>query len=54
MMNQPLKIKPLENPVPDELFVNRQYELDLFWKWVSDIPRMPANSFALVGRRFLF
>ena len=36
-------IKPLENPVPDELFVNRQYELELFWKWGTSIPR-PAST----------
>lgn len=45
------RIEPLENPVPDELFVNRQYELDLFWNWANNIPRRVSKSFALIGRR---
>lgn len=45
------RIDPLVNSVPDELFVNRQEELELFTNWANSIPRLPLNSFALVGRR---
>ena len=45
------RINPLINPVPDELFVNREHELDLFWRWAMAIPRRPYNSYALIGRR---
>ena len=49
--NPPRRIDPLINPVPDELFVNRQNELDLFWRWAMAIPRRPYNSYALIGQR---
>ncbi len=42
------------NPLPDPtggLFVNRDYELDLFWKWGTGIPNLIQNSYALVGLR---
>lgn len=45
------RIDPLVNSVPDELFVNREDELALFTNWANSIPRLPLNSFALVGRR---
>jgi hypothetical protein len=41
---------PLEELV-GEFFVNRDYELKLFWEWATHIPNRVGNSFALVGRR---
>ncbi|MEM7536749.1 MAG: hypothetical protein AAF639_31505 [Chloroflexota bacterium] len=35
----------------DELFVDREYEFDLFWSWGTGIPHKLRNSIALIGRR---
>ena len=48
MMNN--RLEPLEDVVGD-LFVDRHYELDMFWKWATSIPRRMGNSYVLVGRR---
>ena len=40
---------PLEE-IGSEWFVNRQYELNMYWKWADRIPRS-SNSYALVGLR---
>ena len=44
------RLDPLEDVVGD-LFVDRHYELDMFWKWATSIPRRMGNSYVLVGRR---
>lgn len=41
---------PLEETA-GEWFVNRQKELDLFWKWATGIPHPGRRSFALIGLR---
>ena len=41
------------NPLPDPtsgLFVNRDYELDLFFLWGTGIPNLIQNSYALAQR----
>ncbi len=43
------RLNPLEDPTGG-LFVNRDYELGLFWKWATSIPKFAQNSYALVGR----
>ncbi|MBV7330633.1 hypothetical protein KFU94_20790 [Chloroflexi bacterium TSY] len=44
------RLEPIEDLVGD-LFVNREFELDLFWKWATKIPARPNRSRALIGRR---
>jgi predicted AAA+ superfamily ATPase len=41
---------PLEEPAGD-WFVNRQRQLDIFWKWANSIPSAGRNSLALIGLR---
>ena len=43
------------NPLEDlgNLFVNREAELEKFWKWATGVPHPGRNSYALVGRRRL-
>ena len=43
-------LNPLEDPTGG-VFVNREYELDLFWTWATSVPKIAQNSFALVGLR---
>ena len=43
-------IGPLDEPAGD-WFVNRKEELDLFWKWGTDVPPVWRNSYALIGPR---
>lgn len=50
-MNRTYYEGPLEDLVGAE-FVDRDYELDLFWDWAMKIPRkLAVGSWALVGRR---
>ena len=44
------QIEPLED-LTGELFVNRDEELKIFWKWANRIPNPANKSVALVGRR---
>ena len=44
------RIDPIEDLVAD-LFVDRAEEFRLCREWIENIPRMPVNSWALVGRR---
>lgn len=41
---------PLEEPA-GEWFVNRRTELDLFWRWATEIPERTKGSYALIGLR---
>lgn len=43
-------IEPLEDLVGD-LFVDREFELNLIWEWGSKVPPPGRNSIALIGRR---
>ncbi len=43
-------IEPLEDLVGD-LFVDREFELNLIWEWGSNVPPPGRNSIALIGRR---
>jgi predicted AAA+ superfamily ATPase len=42
-----------QNPLEDlgELFVNRDEELNKFWKWATWVPQPLGTSYALVGLR---
>lgn len=44
------RLEPIEDLV-GHLFVNREFELELLWKWVNDIPSRRSGSRALIGRR---
>ena len=44
------KLNPLEE-IGDAWFVNRQAELDYFWKWANSIPLPGGNSIAFAGLR---
>ncbi|MBV7329332.1 hypothetical protein KFU94_13995 [Chloroflexi bacterium TSY] len=44
------RLDPLEDLTGD-LFVDRHDELEMFWKWATDIPKFSLHSFALIGRR---
>ena len=50
-MNDPNdQLMPLQE-IAGDLFVNREYELDMFWEWATGIPHPVTYSHALVGRR---
>lgn len=44
------RLDPLEDLV-GTLFIDRQVELEMYWRWANSVPSGPLNSYALVGRR---
>ncbi len=44
------RMEPIEDRL-DDLFVDRQEKLHMCRQWVQNIPRMPLNSYAVIGRR---
>jgi len=40
---------PLDS-IADELFVDREHELEFFWKWATDIPKKNRSSLCLICR----
>ncbi|MDZ7261576.1 MAG: ATP-binding protein [candidate division KSB1 bacterium] len=51
MSEMKYQLKPLAETVPEDEFVDREYELELLWNWAQNIKINMGHSLAILGRK---